>query len=93
LTVRSRLRLALALARPVEPRLLPSRRALHADAAPRRNPLAACLLLVLAALAARRNPKPIPVATVVLAGYPAVVYRRFRACRASHRPGGSSGWS
>jgi signal transduction histidine kinase len=119
-TASRRLRLAVAFARSVEPRSLPSRRALYADAtlaalvlagrlaihgggvtaariaipaggktaalvvasaplaARRRYPLAACLVLVLGALAARHSDKPIAVATVVFAGYSAVVYSRFR---------------
>jgi signal transduction histidine kinase len=120
-TASRRLRLAVAFARSVEPRSLPSRRALYADAmlaalvlagrlaidgggvmashiaaipgggqtaalvvasaplaARRRYPLAACLVLVLGVLAARHNAKPIAVATVVFAGYSAVVYSRFR---------------
>jgi signal transduction histidine kinase len=109
-TMRRRLRLALAFARSVEPRSLPTREALYADAAlaalllaaglavgrwarpivmlvaiaplaaRRRYPLAACLLVVFGVLAtkANANAQPIAVATVVLAGYSAVRYSRFR---------------
>ena len=109
-TVRRRLRVALEFARSVEPRSLPSREALYADAAlaalvliaslavdrgerpvtllvacaplaaRRRYPLAACLLLMLGALATRYNAddEPIAVAIVVFAGYSAVKYSRFR---------------
>ncbi len=95
-------------ARSVEPRFLPSRRALYADAAfavlvlvarlarhsggegfvvllatvplaaRRRYPLAACLLLVLGVYATRHDAKDIAIATVVVAGYSAVRYSRFR---------------
>jgi signal transduction histidine kinase len=47
-------------------------------AARRRYPLAACLLLVIGVYATRHNAKPIAIATVVLAGYSAVAYSRFR---------------
>jgi signal transduction histidine kinase len=101
-----RLGLAVGFARPVEPRSLPSRPALYADAvlaaavlaarlanggkglalvlataplaARRRYPLAACLLLVAGVYATRHEAKVIAIATVVVAGYSAVRYSRFR---------------
>src|SRR5579862_4377965 len=47
-------------------------------AARRRFPLAACLLLVIGVYATRHGAKQIAIATVVLAGYSAVRYSRFR---------------
>ena len=110
-TMGRRLRLAFEFARSAEPRSLPSRQALEADAllagivlvanlaadrgenplalllasaplaARRRYPLAACVLLVIGVLGVRYNGsvRPIAVATVVFAGYSAVVHSRFRA--------------
>ncbi len=108
-TVRSRVRLAVAFARSVEPRSLPSRRDLCVDAvlavllilaarqtshsrgdtlalliavallaARRRYPLAACVLLVFEVLATRYRAMPIAPLIVVIAGYSAVAYSRFR---------------
>jgi signal transduction histidine kinase len=108
-TVANRLRLAVAFARSVEPRSLPSRRDLCVDAAlavliilvarqtahshgdtralviavvlltaRRRYPLAACVLLVFEVLATRYTAMPIAPLIVVLAGYSAVAYSRFR---------------
>jgi signal transduction histidine kinase len=86
-TMRRRLRLAWS----VEPRSLPSKNALYADAAlagllvataplaaRRRYPLAACLLLVIGVYATRHEAKQIAIATVVFAGYSVVRYSRFR---------------
>ncbi len=107
--MRSRLLSAFEFARSVEPRSLPSRHDLYADAAlavlvvlaarlsahgggamaalliatmllaaRRLFPLAACLLLVVEVLATRYRAEPIAVAIVVIAGYSAVRYSRFR---------------
>jgi signal transduction histidine kinase len=101
-----RLGLAVVFARSAQPRSLPPRQALYADAglaalvlaarlasggkglalliataplaARRRYPLAACLLLVLGVYATRHDAKEIAIATVVVAGYSAVRYSRFR---------------
>ncbi len=106
-TVSRRVRLAVAFARTVEPRPLPSRQALYTDAglavlvmvarlaqhggkgigvvvataplaARRRYPLAACLLLVIGVYATRHNAKEIAIVSIVIAGYSAVKYSRFR---------------
>jgi signal transduction histidine kinase len=107
-TMRDRLGLAVAFARSVEPRPLPSRQALYTDAAlagvvlvarlavhtgpktpavllasaplaaRRRYPLTACVLLAIGVYATRHDAKEIAIASIVLAGYSAVKYSRFR---------------